>query len=82
MDTQQAYAFVLPDLLECGGAVVVGAMAMGFPIIATGWGGPNDYLDQSCPIRVKPDSRESLLAGFAARWQHFLPVPCPARELG
>ena len=47
MDTQQAYAFVLPGLLECGGALVVGAMAMGFSIIATAWGGPNDYLDQS-----------------------------------
>jgi glycosyltransferase involved in cell wall biosynthesis len=40
-------------------------MAMGLPVIATAWGGPADYLDESCGILVKPESRESLIAGFA-----------------
>jgi glycosyltransferase involved in cell wall biosynthesis len=62
---QQSHALVLPSLFECGGAVVLEAMAMGLPVIATDWGGPADYLDQSCGILVKPSSREALVDGFA-----------------
>ena len=56
---------VLPSLFECGGAVVLEAMAMALPVIATDWGGPIDYLNSSCGILVKPDSREALINGFA-----------------
>ena len=63
---RQADVFVLPSLFECGGAVVLEAMAMGLPVIATAWGGPVDYLDSSCGILVNPDSRESLIAGFSS----------------
>jgi glycosyltransferase involved in cell wall biosynthesis len=33
---------ILPSLYECGGAVVLEAMASGVPVIATKWGGPAD----------------------------------------
>jgi glycosyltransferase involved in cell wall biosynthesis len=62
---QQADVFLLPSLFECGGAVVLEAMAMGLPVIATAWGGPVDYLDDSCGMLVQPSSREALIAGFA-----------------
>ncbi len=62
---QQADIFVLPSLFECGGAVVLEAMAAGLPVIATAWGGPLDYLDETCGILVKPQSREALISGFA-----------------
>ena len=62
---QQADVFVLPSLFECGGAVVLEAMAAGLPVIATAWGGPLDYLDKSCGILVEPTSREALISGFA-----------------
>lgn len=58
--------FMLPSLFECGGAVVLEAMALGLPVIATDWGGPADYLDETCGILVPPDSRAALVAGFAA----------------
>jgi glycosyltransferase involved in cell wall biosynthesis len=50
----RADAFVLPSLRECGGAVVLEAMAMRLPVIAANWGGPADYIDSSCgfPIDV------------------------------
>lgn len=63
---RKADVFVLPSLFESGGAVVLEAMAMGLPVIATAWGGPIDYLDSSCGILVEPLSRELLIAGFAS----------------
>ena len=51
---QSADVMVLPSLYECGGAVVLEAMTMGIPVIATNWGGPADYLDESCGILVDP----------------------------
>lgn len=53
-------ALVLSSLRECGGAVVLEAMASSRPVIATDWGGPADYLDTSCGILVKPASKESF----------------------
>lgn len=58
---QQADVLVLPSLLECGGAAVLEAMAMGLPIIATNWGGPTDYVDSACGILIEPVSREALV---------------------
>jgi glycosyltransferase involved in cell wall biosynthesis len=59
---ENADALVLPSLLECGGAVVLEAMAMGLPVIATKWGGPVDYLDATCGILVEPTSREEFIS--------------------
>jgi len=58
---QNCDALVLPSLAECGGAVVLEAMAMEIPVIAAAWGGPADYLDPSCGILVEPTSRESFI---------------------
>ncbi|MCU0524319.1 MAG: glycosyltransferase family 4 protein [Elainella sp. Prado103] len=58
-------ALVLPSLLECGGAVVLEAMALSLPVIATHWGGPADYLDPTCGILVEPSSPQALIAGLS-----------------
>ncbi len=63
---RDADCLVLPSLLECGGAVVLEAMSMAKPVIATAWGGPLDYLDPACGVLVPPDSRDAIVAGFAA----------------
>ena len=61
-----ADGLVLPSLLECGGAVVLEAMALGKPVVATAWGGPLDYLDDSCGVLVPPSGVDELIDGLAA----------------
>jgi glycosyltransferase involved in cell wall biosynthesis len=57
---------VLSSIFECGGAVVLEAMAMSKPVIATAWGGPLDYLDPSCGILVPADGALPLQHALGA----------------
>jgi glycosyltransferase involved in cell wall biosynthesis len=75
-------ALVLPSIYECGGAVVLEAMASGTPVIATNWGGPADYLDNSCGFLIDPCSREAIVAGFAAAMQQLIDQPELRDQLG
>jgi glycosyltransferase involved in cell wall biosynthesis len=79
---QTADVFVLPSLYECGGAVVLEAMAVGIPVIATRWGGPADYLDDTCGILVEPSSRVALVEGLAAAMQGLAESSELRRRLG
>lgn len=62
---QSADVMVLPSLYECGGAVVLEAMTMGIPVIATKWGGPTDYLDDSCGILIEPKTPDLFVLNLA-----------------
>ncbi len=77
-----ADALVLPSLYECGGAVVLEAMACRLPVIATDWGGPADYLDPSCGVLVPPTSRAEFIIGFAAAMLELGQSPALRRQLG
>ena len=79
---QAAVALVLPSVYECGGAVVLEAMAMGKPVIATHWGGPADYLDASCGMLIEPESYQKLVDGFAAAMRKLIDSPALAKALG
>jgi glycosyltransferase involved in cell wall biosynthesis len=79
---QQADVFLLPSIFECGGAVVLEAMAMGLPVIATAWGGPVDYLDEKCGILVEPVSREALVDGFVAAMELLVRSPELRHRMG
>lgn len=72
---KESDALVLPSLMECGGAVVLEAMAMAMPVIATNWGGPADYLDNTCGILVDPVSREGFVAGLSDALQVLAKQP-------
>ncbi len=79
---RQSDALVLPSLIECGGAVVLEAMAMALPVIATQWGGPADYLDADCGLLIPPTSRVDLVEGFAAAMARLANDPGLAHRLG
>jgi glycosyltransferase involved in cell wall biosynthesis len=79
---RQADCLVLPSLLECGGAVVLEAMSMGKPVIATAWGGPLDYLDPSCGVLVAPESPDAIVEGLARAMIEMARSPSQRRLLG
>ena len=58
--------FALPSIRECGGAVVLEAMARGLPVVATAWGGPMDYITAESGFLVEPKSKEYMVAQFSA----------------
>ena len=57
--------FILPSIRECGGAVVLEAMARGLPVIATSWGGPKDYITEETGFLVEPKSRQYMVDEFS-----------------
>jgi glycosyltransferase involved in cell wall biosynthesis len=79
---RSATALVLPSIYECGGAVVLEALAMGVPAIATAWGGPADYLDETCGILVSPDSSQAVVQGFGSAMRKLIADPELRRKLG
>lgn len=77
-----AVGLVLPSIYECGGAVVLEAMAARTPVIATKWGGPADYIDSTCGFLIEPDSREALVEGFALAMRRIVEAPELGRQMG
>jgi glycosyltransferase involved in cell wall biosynthesis len=77
-----ATALLLPSIYECGGAVVLEAMACGIPVIATAWGGPADYLDSTCGILVDPSDPGAITTGFAQAMQDLINDPARRTRLG
>lgn len=79
---QSAAALLLPSIYESGGAVVLEAMAAGVPVIATRWGGPVDYLDESCGLLINPLSRGAIVEGFATGMRRLQNDPGLRARLG
>jgi len=77
-----ADCLVLPSVRECGGAVVLEAMALAKPVIAAAWGGPLDYLDPSCGVLVSVSSRDELTAELEAAMVRLATSPALRRRLG
>lgn len=79
---QGSRALVLPSLCECGGSVVLEAMAAQRAVIATDWGGPADYLDESCGYLVRPDSEAGFIDGLSSAMESLARDPALAKRMG
>ena len=77
-----ADSLVLPSVRECGGAVVLEAMALAKPVIAAAWGGPLDYLDASCGLLVPVTSAADLVAALEAAMVRLAASPALRHRLG
>lgn len=78
----RADCLVLPSVRECGGAVVLEAMALAKPVIAAAWGGPLDYLDPTCGVLVPVSSAADLVAALEAAMIRLAASPTERRVLG
>jgi hypothetical protein len=50
--------------------------------IATAWGGPADYIDETRGILVAPSNIQAIINGFAAGMQRLIDFPAVQQELG
>ncbi len=79
---RQAHVLVLPSMRECGGAVVLEAMATGLPVIATNWGGPSDYLDAESGILVDPLPHANFVRGLTSAMLRLAQNEPARRQMG
>lgn len=79
---QNAGALILNSVYECGGAVVLEAMSLGKPVIASDWGGPADYLDASTGLLVSPIPRENFATRLADAIERLALDPDLCEQLG
>jgi glycosyltransferase involved in cell wall biosynthesis len=85
---QGAAALVLPSIYECGGAVVLEAMACAIPVVATAWGGPADYINQSCGILVdvsnvaESNAEAIIIGGFVDAMRKLIADSALRTQLG
>jgi glycosyltransferase involved in cell wall biosynthesis len=60
-----ADVMILPSMYECGGAVVLEAMASGLPVVAAKWGGPADYVADDTGVLIPPATPEIFVGELA-----------------
>ncbi len=59
-----AHVFCLPSIRESGGGVLLEAMAVGRPVIAIGYGGPAELVDDAVGRAIPPDGKEAVVRGL------------------
>jgi glycosyltransferase involved in cell wall biosynthesis len=78
----RADALILNSVFECGGAVVLEAMAMGLPVIASEWGGPADYIDETCGLLVSPVPKQDFATRLAEAMMRLAADPELCARMG
>ena len=57
---KEAHSLLLPSRIETFGVVLIEAMSMGLPIVATACGGPNEIIDENVGLLVTPDDELAM----------------------
>lgn len=79
---READVLVLPSLREVGGIVLLEAMAVGLPVIATNWGGPAIHVTEQTGIRVEPVSSDGFVKGLTEAMLRLTASPELRQRMG
>lgn len=77
-----AHVFCLPSVRESGGAVLLEAMACARPVIAVGFGGPAEIVDETVGVALPPTGPEAVVEGFVAALRDVVRNPETWRRRG
>ncbi len=79
---RKADVMVLPSMEECGGAVVLEAMASAVPVIAAKWGGPADYITADTGMLIPPATPDVFIDELAKAMLWMAKNPESRAEMG
>jgi glycosyltransferase involved in cell wall biosynthesis len=79
---RRADVFVFPSYREPGGNVVFESMGYGLPLVVSDLGGPGTFVDDSCGIRVHPESPESYADALAVAISRLVDDPALRTRMG
>jgi glycosyltransferase involved in cell wall biosynthesis len=77
-----ADVFVFPSYREPGGIVAFEAMGYGLPLIVSDIGGPGYIVDDTCGIRIHPESPEQYAGQIAAAISRLVTDQAQRHKLG
>jgi glycosyltransferase involved in cell wall biosynthesis len=69
------HIFCLPSVRESGGAVLLEAMAAGRAVVAIGYGGPAELVDDSVGKAIPPDGKEAVISALVAIFRDVVRRP-------
>jgi glycosyltransferase involved in cell wall biosynthesis len=75
----EANCFVLPSYAENFGVVLIEALSTGLPVISTRCGGPEDIIDDSVGMLLRPGDEAGLGEALATMMGRPAPAPEPIR---
>jgi glycosyltransferase involved in cell wall biosynthesis len=77
-----SHIFCLPSVRESGGAVLLEAMAAARAVVAIGYGGPAELVDDSVGKTIPPDGKEAVVNALAAVFRDVIRRPEHWRRCG
>lgn len=79
---RSADMFVFPSYREPGGNVIFEAMGYGLPLVVSDRGGPGAAVDETCGVRVHPDSPDQYARDLATALARLVKEPALRLALG
>jgi glycosyltransferase involved in cell wall biosynthesis len=81
-EMRSAHLFCLPSVRESGGAVLLEAMACARPVVAIGFGGPAEIVDEDVGRLLPATDSASVIDGLVATFRDLVHDPDAWRQRG
>ena len=79
---RQSHLFCLPSVRESGGAVLLEAMACALPVVAVGYGGPAEIVDNEVGRLLPTEGREAVVCALVEVFRDVVAHPETWRSKG